>query len=146
MQFSPQWLRLLSVLRRWFCCCSCCLLLLPGVCNCSMFCCALFCVRSGIAIILMGKKELVALLNLWSWCLMMVEGLFLVVPQGCLRFVIVVFPDRTHLLFKMSLDVHYLIWIHKLAPFLTSYETIRSGPGFFSILIGKQCLQLECYR
>ena len=70
-----------------------------GVCDCSMFCCTLFCVRSSIAIILMGKIELVALLNLSSWCLVMVEGLFLVVPQGFLRFVIVVFPDHTHLLF-----------------------------------------------
>ena len=70
-----------------------------GVCNCSMFCCALLCVRSSIAIILMGKRELVPLLNLSSWCLVMVERLFLAVPQGCLRFVIVVFPDHTHLLF-----------------------------------------------
>ena len=70
-----------------------------GVCNCSMFCCTLFCVRSSIAIILMGKRELVALLKLSSWCLVMVERLFLAVPQGCLRFVIVVFPDHTHLLF-----------------------------------------------
>ena len=44
----------------------------------------------------MGKRELVALLNLSSWCLVMVERLFLAVPQGCLRFVIVVFPDHTH--------------------------------------------------
>ena len=29
----------------------------------------------------------------------MVERLFLMVPRGCLRFVIVVFPDHTHLLF-----------------------------------------------
>ena len=29
----------------------------------------------------------------------MVERLFLTVPRGCLRFVIVVFPDHTHLLF-----------------------------------------------
>ena len=29
----------------------------------------------------------------------MVERLFLAMPQGCLRFVIVVFPDHTHLLF-----------------------------------------------
>ena len=47
----------------------------------------------------MGKRELIALLNLSSWCLVMVERLFLTVPQGCLRFVIVVFPDHTHLLF-----------------------------------------------
>ena len=47
----------------------------------------------------MGKSELVALLNLSSWCLLMVERLFLTVPRGCLWFVIVVFPDHTHLLF-----------------------------------------------
>ena len=47
----------------------------------------------------MGKRELIALLNLSSWCLVMVERLFLVVPRGCLQFVIVVFPDHTHLLF-----------------------------------------------
>ena len=47
----------------------------------------------------MGKRELVALLNLSSWCLVMVERLFLVLPLGCLRFVFVVFPDHTHLLF-----------------------------------------------
>ena len=66
-----------------------------------MFCCTLLCVRSSIAIILMGARELVALLNLSSWCLVMVEQLFLAVPQVCLRFVIVVFPDHTHLLFFM---------------------------------------------
>ena len=70
-----------------------------GVCNCSMFCCTLLYVHSSIAIILMGKRELIALLNLSSWCLVMVERLFLTVPRGCLQFVIVVFPDHTHLLF-----------------------------------------------
>ena len=64
-----------------------------------MFCCTLFCVRSSVAIILMGKRELVALLNCSSWCLMMFKWLFFAVPWGCLRFVIVVFPDHTHLLF-----------------------------------------------
>ena len=76
-----------------------------GVYNCSMFCCALLYVHSSIAIILMGKRELIALLNLSSWCLVMVEGLFLAVPRGCLQFVIVVFPDHTHLLFFMALDL-----------------------------------------
>ena len=52
-----------------------------------------------MAIILMGKRELIALLNLSSWCLVMFERLFLEVPRGCLQFVIVVFPDHTHLLF-----------------------------------------------
>ena len=55
-------------------------------------------VHSSSAIILMGKRELVALLNLSSWCLVMVEWLFLAVPWGCLWLVIVVFPDHTHLL------------------------------------------------
>ena len=70
-----------------------------GVCNCSMFCCTLLYAHSSIAIILMGKRELIALLNLSSWCLVMVERLFLAVLRGCLQFVIVVFPDHTHLLF-----------------------------------------------
>ena len=70
-----------------------------GVCNCSMFCCMLLYVHSSIAIILIGKRELIALLNLSSWCLVMVERLFLALPRGCLQFVIVVFPDHTHLLF-----------------------------------------------
>ena len=68
-----------------------------------MFCCTLLYVHSSIAIILMGKTELIALLNLSPWCLVMVERLFLVVPQGCLQFVIVVFPDHTHLLFLMGI-------------------------------------------
>ena len=47
----------------------------------------------------MSITTLVALLNLSSWCLVMVEWLFLAVPWGCLRFVIVVFPDHTHFLY-----------------------------------------------
>ena len=73
-----------------------------GVCNSSIACCTLLYVHSSIAIILMGKRELVALLNLSSWCLVMVERLFLAVPRGCLRFVIVVFPDQTHLLYFIT--------------------------------------------
>ena len=69
-----------------------------GVCNCSVFCCTLLYVHSGIATILVGKRELVALPYLSSWCLVMVEWLFLAVPCGCLWFVTVVFPDHTHLL------------------------------------------------
>ena len=57
-------------------------------------------VHSSIAIILMGKRELIALLNLSSWCLVMVERLFLAVPWGCLQFV--VFPDHTHLLYSSA--------------------------------------------
>ena len=61
-------------------------------------------VHSSIAIILVGKREGIVLLNLSSWCLMMVERLFLAVPRGCLQFVIVVFPDHTHLLFFIVFD------------------------------------------
>ena len=55
-----------------------------------MFCCTLLYVHPSNAIILKGKRELVALLNLSTWCLVLVEGLFQLVPWGCLRFVIVV--------------------------------------------------------
>ena len=58
-------------------------------------------VHSSIAIILMGKRELVALLNLSSLCLVIVKWIFLAVPRGRLRFVIVVFPDHTPSLFLL---------------------------------------------
>ena len=61
-----------------------------------MFCCTLLNVHSSFAIILMGKRELVALLSLSSWCLWIVVWLSLAVPWVCLWFVIVVFPDHTH--------------------------------------------------
>ena len=87
-----------------FCCCW------LFVCNWFMFCCTLLNVHSSIPIILMGKRELVALLNLSSWCLVMVEWLFLVVPWGCLRFVIVVFPDHTHY-FHLSEAFHWIVML-----------------------------------
>ena len=79
-----------------------------GVFNCSMFCFTLLYVLSSIAIILMEKRELIVMLNLSSWCLVMVERLFLRVARGCLRFVIVVIPDHTHLLFLAIYCVHTL--------------------------------------
>ena len=72
-----------------------------GACNAFMFCCTLLYVVSSSAIILMGKRELVALLSLSSWCLMMVVWLYHAVPWVCLRIVIVVFSDHTHLLFLL---------------------------------------------
>ena len=87
-----------------------------------MFSCTLLYVHSSIAIILMGKKELVALLNLSSLCLVMVERLFLAVPRGCLQFVIVVFPDHTHLLFLKQLTQprrhHSVVWFYLSKEFL----------------------------
>ena len=47
-----------------------------------MFCCGLLCVNSGFAIISVGKRELVALLGLSSWCHMIVVWLFLTISTG----------------------------------------------------------------
>ena len=80
-----------------------------------MFCCTLLYVHFSIAIILMGKRELIALLNLSSWCLVMVERLFLTVPRGCLQFVIVVFPDHTHLLIWVRSDAGRYVLIRFVA-------------------------------
>ena len=85
-----------------------------GVCGCSMFYCTLLYVHSCIAIILMGKREVIALLNLSSWCLVMVERLFLAVPRGYLQFVIVDFPDHTHLLLLNCADKYNLIELSDL--------------------------------
>ena len=67
-----------------------------------MLCCTLLYIHSSVAIILMGKREQVALLGLSSWCLVMVVWLFLALPWVYLRFVIVVFPGHTHLLFAFN--------------------------------------------
>ena len=58
-----------------------------------MFCCAVLCVLFSFAIILMGKRELVALLCLSSWCLVTVSGLrlFLTLLWVGLQCMIVVF-------------------------------------------------------
>ena len=54
--------------------------------------------------LLNALRERIALLNLSSWCLVMVERLFIAIPRGCLRFVIMVFPDHSHLLFLQKND------------------------------------------
>ena len=79
-----------------------------GVCNCFMFCCMLLYVHSTFAIILMGKRELVALLSFSFLCLLIVVWLYLVVPCVCLQFVIVVFADHNHLLFLLSTAKKYM--------------------------------------
>ena len=93
-----------------------------------MFCCTLIYVHSSIAIILMGKRELIALLNLSSWCLVMVERLFLAVPRGCLQFVIVVFPDHTHLLFlgwsRVNIEGYQEVIISKINNLFLSLKIV----------------------
>ena len=61
-----------------------------------------FYVHSSFAIILMGKRELVDLVSLFSWCHVIAVWLFLRVSWLCLHFVIVVFPDHNHLIFLSS--------------------------------------------
>ena len=57
-----------------------------------MFCCTFLYVN-------LDGEELVTLLSLSSWFRARVVWLFLAVPMICRQFVIVVFPDHTHLLF-----------------------------------------------
>ena len=45
------------------------------------------------------KVDKIFVFQMSSWCLVIVERLFLAVPWGYLRFVVVVCPDHTHLLF-----------------------------------------------
>ena len=77
-----------------------------------MFYCALLYVHSSFAIILMGTRELVASLCLSSWCLVIVMWLFLTIPRVCLQFVIVLFPDHTHLLVFLSI-INLFFYIFK---------------------------------
>ena len=76
-----------------------------GYCNSYKFCCALLCVHSSFAIILVGKRELVALLCLSARYLVIVVWLFLKIPRVCLQFVILVYPNHTHLLFLNHLVI-----------------------------------------
>ena len=81
-----------------------CLMYFPlfvGVLCLSLFCYALLCVRSSFAIILKSKRKLVASLLLSCRCIVTINvmWLFLTVLWVGLQYVIVVFPDHTHLLF-----------------------------------------------
>ena len=104
--------------------------LIVGYCNCFMFLCAFLYVHSSIAIILSGKRELVALLCLSSWYLV---WLFLKMPWVCMLFVIVVFPDHTH--YFQHLSVLNTIYMYlQLAPYpeiktfckINLHQTIRA--------------------
>ena len=62
---------------------------------------------------------------------MMVEWLFLAVPWGCLKFVIVVFPDHTHLLF-------FIIYLNLEAPIPKTVVLLLSA-DLFLISFDKFC-------
>ena len=91
-----------------------------GVLCLSLFCCALLGVFSTVVIILKRKRELVALLLLSYGCLVTVNvlRLFFVVPWVGLRFVIVVFPDHTHLRFVSNLFRKRFISLRKFVAVL----------------------------
>ena len=75
----------------------------------------------------MGKGKLVALLSLSSCCFLMVMWLFLAVPCVCLLFVIVVFPDHTHLLFLGCEYPLYLLYMnHKTDDLETWFTSLDS--------------------
>ena len=60
----------------------------------------------------------------------MVERLFLAVPRGCLRFVIVVFHDHTHLLFMRLLAKSMKSRLFKHFFFLKSlFSAVESVQG-----------------
>ena len=69
---------------------------------------------------------------------MMVERLFLAVPRGCLQFVIVVFPDHTHLLFIIITFVFIKFCYHcsanvivvHLNVLLTFYDSVEFNKIF----------------
>ena len=79
----------------------------------------------------MGKGELVALLKLSCWCLVMVGRLFLAVPQGCLQFVIVVFPDYTHFLelIVAVLTINFLEMIFAITLYVICVAWQRMQPS-----------------
>ena len=97
----PQWLRLISVLRWWFCRCwfivYCWYHCLWGLCVWFLYCYAVRSVISSFAIILMGKTELIALL----FCLSEILRLLLFCGSSSWYrglVCIVVFPNNTHFL------------------------------------------------
>ena len=73
----------------------------------SLFCYALLCIISSSAIILMRKRELVALLFCFYclpgalWLLVTKCSVALTLPWICLQFVIVVLPNHTYFLFDI---------------------------------------------
>ena len=97
---------------------------IAGLCNCSTytFCRALLSVHSSFAIISMGKRELVALLCLSSWCLLIVVRLFLKMQRVCLQFLIAVFPDHNHYFYNDTMD-SFRIEVKKVSNFISVTPT-----------------------
>ena len=82
-----------------------------------------FVVHFTDAILLMGKRGLFALLSLSSWCLVIVVRLFLAVPGVCPHFVIVVFPDHTHLLF-VKVHRNYIVVTDRICHYKSQCKSL----------------------
>ena len=55
--------------------------LIVGVCDCSMFCCALLCVHSGVAVILVGRGGA----GCFAWFVFLVScGVWVAPPRGAM--------------------------------------------------------------
>ena len=88
---------------------------------------------------MMGKRELVALLSLSSWCLVTVVWFFHAVPWVSLQFVIVVFPDHTNLQFselivKYNVGLKTLLQQGILSLYSTVFGYIKSNEWLESLL------------
>ena len=72
----------------------------------------------------MGKRDLIDLLCLSSWCLLIVVRLFLTMPLVCLQFVIVVLPNYIHYcwLSKRWLSYEGLTVLEKIKEFDSNPE------------------------
>ena len=99
----PRLLGLLSVLRRLYCCCWFVWMLLQFGDSVIVLCFVVYYFMSTL--VLQSSwwgRDLVALLSLSWLCLVIVVWRFLAVSRVCLQFVIVAYPDHTHLLFWRS--------------------------------------------
>ena len=85
----------------------------------------------------MGKRELVALLSLSSWCLVIEVWLFLVVPCVCLQFVTVVFPDHTHLLILNEHDFSYFLTFMIYVAITIYFENGKSTDQIYFLFVYK---------
>ena len=100
----PQWLRLLSVLRRWFCCCWsvvwCASHWLWGLCVCLCFVLHYFVSSLVLQPSWTGRESWLLCFHCLTHVFFTVNvlWLFLTVPWVGLRCVIMVFPDHTHFL------------------------------------------------
>ena len=113
-QTFRRWLKLLSILRRWFCSL---LFNVPLIdFGGSVFgpCCVM---HYFVSIIQMSTRAPVAFLYLPPWCLMTVSilWLFRVVLRISLQCVIEVFPDHTHFLWFNHFIVNLYIQIKHIA-------------------------------